>query len=71
MVIGVRLELPEFESCLYCSPMTLGNSLNLYNSVLRSKRDHVFKVFSSLADTVNTVFAFVMMMKMMITRARN
>lgn len=27
IMIGVRMELPEFEYCLYCSPMTLGSSL--------------------------------------------
>ena len=66
-MIGVRMELPEFEYCLYCSPMTLGSSLNFYDSVLRNKGDHMFKVLSRLADSVSTVF--VLMVKMMIARA--
>lgn len=50
--------------------MTLGNSLNLYNSVVRNTCGGVFEALSNTADTVNTVFAFVMMMEMM-TRARD
>lgn len=68
-MIGVRMELPEFEYCLYCSPMTLGSSLNFYDSVQRNKGDHMFKVLSRLADTVSTVF--VLMVKMMVARAGN
>lgn len=46
--------------------MTLGSSLNFYDSVQRNKGDHMFKVLSRLADTVSTVF--VLMVKMMVAR---
>lgn len=49
--------------------MTLGNALNLYNSAVRNTCGRVFEALSNIVDTVNTVFAFVMMMEMI--RARN